>query len=92
MGLPIQTPRRDGKRLDGVGMRRYEVPTNGNEMGVVSIWGWVRIMVGSADVGFWMLRMEFSEQVRRLYYGLDYKGAPRVLSPFFMVVLCRRNC
>ena len=61
-------------------MQRCEVRTNGNEMGVISMWGWVGIMVmvGSADVGFWILRAKNSEQVSWLYYGVDYKGAPTI--------------
>ena len=52
IGLLTRTPSREGKRLEGVGMQRCEVPTNINEMGVISLWGLVGIMVGSADVGF----------------------------------------
>ena len=37
---------RERKSLDGVRMRRCEVPTNVGEMGVLSVWGWVGIMLG----------------------------------------------
>ena len=46
IGLSIWMSSREGKRLDGVGIRRGEVLTNGNEIGVVSMWGWVGVMVG----------------------------------------------
>ena len=50
IGLSIRMLSREGKRLDGVGIRRCVVLTNGDEIGVISIGGWVGIMVGSTGL------------------------------------------
>ena len=54
---------REGRRLDGVGIHHDVVSTNGNKMGVMLMRGLCGIVVGSADVGFWILRAEAKKQV-----------------------------
>ena len=49
IGLSIQTSPREGESLDGGGMRRYVVSTNGDKMGVTSMGGF-GIMLGSAGL------------------------------------------